>query len=100
MNDGLAAAAAIAGDAAQLQRAIESWLVAYIADLLDIPHARVDPTKEFSKFGLDSSAAIGMTGDLAAWLGIELSPTVAYDWPTIRELAGHLSAMASTGGRA
>jgi len=32
-----------------------------------------------------------LSGDLEAWLGRELSPSLIYDYPTIESLARHLA---------
>ncbi len=70
---------------------IQGWLVFYMAELLEIEPDEVDVAIPFDRYGLDSSAAVGMTGDLEEWLGYELDPTLIYDYPTIEALAGHLS---------
>lgn len=70
---------------------IQAWLVSYLAELLKIQPSEVDVTIPFDRYGLDSSAAVGMTGDLEEWLGSELDPTLIYDYPTIEALAAYLS---------
>ena len=70
---------------------IQAWIVSYIAELLEIEPDQVDATIPFDRYGLDSSAAIGMTGDLEECLGYEVDPTLIYDYPTIKALAEHLS---------
>jgi acyl carrier protein len=69
---------------------LQDWLVSYLAELLDIELAEIDVTLTFDRYGLDSSAAIAMTGDLADWLGAELDPTLIYDYPTIEALVTNL----------
>jgi acyl carrier protein len=69
---------------------LQDWLVSYLAELLDIELAEIDMTVTFDRYGLDSSAAIAMTGDLADWLGSELDPTLIYDYPTIEALVTNL----------
>lgn len=70
---------------------IQDWIVAYVSDLLEIDPEEVDVTIPFDRYGLDSSAAVGMTGDLEDWLGKEVEPILLYDYPTIETLARHLS---------
>lgn len=70
---------------------IQAWLISYLAELLEIEPDELDVTIPFDRYGLDSSAAVGMIGDLEEWLGSELDPTLIYDYPTIEALAGHLS---------
>ncbi|KJH71678.1 acyl carrier protein [Aliterella atlantica] len=70
---------------------IQDWIVNYLADLLEIEPDEVDVTIPFDRYGLDSSAAVGMTGDLETWLGRELDPTLLYDYPTVEALVQHIS---------
>jgi acyl carrier protein len=70
---------------------IQDWIVAYLADLLEIDADEVDVTISFDRYGLDSSAAVSLTGDLENWLGMEIEPTLLYDYPTVESLVRHLS---------
>lgn len=69
---------------------VRQWLAAYLAELLEIEEDEVDTSVPFDRYGLDSSAAVGMTGDLEDWLGCEIDPTVIYDYPTVDALASYL----------
>lgn len=69
---------------------IQDWLLAYLADLLAIDPDDFDVTVPFDRYGLDSSAAVVMTGDLQDWLGKEVAATVIYDYPTVEALIEHL----------
>lgn len=55
---------------------VESWMVTYMADLLDIPEHEVDVTRKFDHFGLDSVAAVVFASDLEKWLGIDLDTSL------------------------
>lgn len=70
---------------------IRSWMVNYLSDLLEIDADDVDVTIPFDRYGLDSSAAVGLTGELEDWLGKEVPPTLLYDYPTIESLVEYLS---------
>ena len=70
---------------------IQEWIVSYLAELLEIDPNEVNVTIPFDRYGLDSSVAIGLTGDLEDWLGRKLDPTLLYDYPTIEGLAQHIS---------
>ncbi|HEY9632004.1 MAG TPA: acyl carrier protein [Coleofasciculaceae cyanobacterium] len=70
---------------------IQAWIVSYLAQLLEIDVDEVDVTIPFDHYGLDSSAAVGMTGDLEDWVGQKIDPTLLYDYPTIQALAKHLA---------
>ncbi len=71
--------------------AIESWLVAKIAENLEIDPGEIDTHEPFVSFGLDSAQAVGLAGDLEEWLGRKLSPTLVWDYPTIESLAAFLA---------
>ncbi|MEO1377375.1 MAG: acyl carrier protein [Cyanobacteria bacterium J06635_10] len=70
---------------------IQAWVTSYLAELLEIEASEVDVTIPFNRYGLDSSAAVGMTGDLEEWLEFELDPTLIYDYPTIEALTQHIT---------
>ncbi len=69
---------------------IENWLVSYLSQLLEIEPSKIDTQVSFNEYGLDSSAAIVLTGDLQAWLGQDLDPTLLFDYPTIETLANYI----------
>ena len=70
---------------------IKEWVVDYLADLLETEPEDIDITVPFDRYGLDSSAAVGLTGELEDWLGEEVSPTLLYDYPTVESLVNHLA---------
>lgn len=72
---------------------IQEWMICYLANLLEINPNEIDITVSFDRYGLDSSAAVGMTGDLEDWIGFEVDPTLVYDYPTIETLAQYLAQM-------
>lgn len=77
-----------------VERRIAQWLRAYLAKLLALNEAAIDEKTSFGRYGLDSSAAVAMAGDLGDWLGCEIDPVAAYDYPSVRELARALSSNA------
>ncbi|MEZ0362621.1 SDR family NAD(P)-dependent oxidoreductase [Mycobacterium sp. pUA109] len=70
---------------------IADWLTAHLAGALAVPTAEIDSSRPFAYYGLDSVHAVRLTTALEAWLGGELSPTLAYDYPSIDALAAHLA---------
>jgi acyl transferase domain-containing protein/acyl-CoA synthetase (AMP-forming)/AMP-acid ligase II/acyl carrier protein len=79
---------------------IEAWFVAQLAAELDLSAAEIDITQPFAYYGLDSVRAIQLMSALEAWLGCKTSPTLAYDYPTIELLAGHLASDTTADDRA
>ncbi len=70
---------------------IQAWLVSYLADLLDMDSDEIDITLPFNRYDIDSSASVGMTGDLEKCFGRKLEATLLYDYPTIELLVRYLS---------
>jgi acyl carrier protein len=70
---------------------IETWIVDYVAELLEVEPSKIDVTIPFDRYGLDSSAAVGLAGDLEDWLERELDPTMVYDYPSIDSLTQYLT---------
>jgi acyl carrier protein len=72
--------------------AIIQWLIWKLSEVVEIEPQHLDIRRPFEHFGLDSIQAVSLSGDLADWLGREISPTVTWDYPTIELLARHLAA--------
>ncbi len=70
---------------------IINWLKYAISRLLSIDEETIDISRPFASLGLDSLTAVRLSGDLQQWLGRPVSPTLAYDYPTVSALAAHLA---------
>ncbi len=70
---------------------IQEWMVDYLSKLLQISRDEIDVSSPFDRFGLDSAALVGMTGDLSDAFGIDVDPTLAYDYPTIEKFAQQIA---------
>lgn len=55
------------------------------------PLETLHPEMPFSDFGLDSVRAISLMGMLGEAFGLDLSPTLIYDYPNAKKLAHHLA---------
>ena len=71
--------------------AIRDWLITHIAATLEVDLAVIDPRQPFTYYGLGSVQAVGLTGELEVFLNRKLSPTLAWDYPTIEALANYLA---------
>ncbi len=69
---------------------ISSWLSSKVAEYTSQPLSVIDGNQPFANYGFDSVQAISLTGDIDTWLGMELDPTVAWDYPTINQLSDYL----------
>lgn len=70
---------------------IRRWLVARLAAELGVDEADVDVREPFDSYGLTSAQAVGMSGELAQWLGRDLPATLVWDFPCIEVLARYLA---------
>ena len=70
---------------------IADWFVSRLSQELRLSPAEIDTSLSFAHYGLDSVRAIRLTAALEAWLGRELSPTLAYEYPTIDLLSKQLA---------
>jgi len=70
---------------------IQTWLITQVAERLKVNRRDVDIRKPFAHYGMDSVQAVSLSADLEDWLGRELSPTLAYEYPTIEALARYLA---------
>jgi acyl carrier protein len=70
---------------------IQSWLISHIAKLLDVAPATIDIRETFSNYGFSSLDVVSLSGDLEDLLGRRLSPTLAYDYPSILALSDYLA---------
>ena len=69
---------------------MRDWLIAYLAELLGLARHEIDTQKSFEVYGLESSGAVGFSGDLEDVLQTTFDTTLAYDFPTIEALLDHL----------
>lgn len=76
---------------AQREQSIQDWLVNRLSEWLAIDAREISIVEPFANYGLSSVAAVSLAGELSDWLEIELSPILAYEYPTVEALARHLA---------
>ncbi len=76
--------------------ALRDWLVEKVAALLELPAAEIDPHAPLQSLGLDSLAAVTLSGELSDHLHRPVEPTIVYSHPTIAALTAHFSAETAT----
>ena len=76
------------------EAAIRDWCVDYLARTLDLPDQSIDTEMTFARLGLDSANSVFLIVELEDWLGLELTPDLLFEHPTIGELARHLATRA------
>jgi acyl transferase domain-containing protein/acyl carrier protein len=71
-------------------RGLEDLVAGLVGAALDRPTGAVDPDRGFYELGLTSVNLLTIAGNLERELGRELYPTLLFEHPTVRSLAGHL----------
>ena len=77
------------------EAAIRDWCIQYLTRTLDLPGKTIDTEMTFARMGLDSANSVFLIVELEDWLGLELTPDLLFEYPTIGELARHLAARTS-----
>lgn len=70
---------------------LRAWLVTELARRVKCPESEVDTSKPFEAYGLDSRAAVQVSGALEKVLERRLSPAILFDHTTIDDLADYLA---------
>lgn len=73
---------------------VEEWLSEKVASRLGVPASEINREQFFDEFGLDSTEALVLAGELEAWIGMEMPTTALWYHPTIRDLAAFITSEA------
>ncbi|WP_437712862.1 SDR family NAD(P)-dependent oxidoreductase [Sorangium sp. So ce448] len=69
---------------------VQTWLVERLAAHLGVDARSIDVRERLTRYGLDSQGAVSLLSELSRALGRKLSPTLAWEYPTIEALARYL----------
>ena len=72
------------------QEKIEHWLIDKLASSLGVDSEEIDLEKSIFAYGLDSSVALSLTGELETLLDLELNSTLFWEYLKISELTEYL----------
>jgi acyl transferase domain-containing protein/acyl carrier protein len=70
---------------------IEKWLVAKLSDLLRVQPSEIDVCEPFASYGMGSTEAVSLSGELGEWLGRKVPAELAYEHSTVESLARYLT---------
>lgn len=73
---------------------IQEILLQTVASFLNCLPGEIDPGAGYYELGLDSALLLEMVDKLEQTLSVSLSPTLLFEYTSIRELAAHLSTLA------
>lgn len=72
------------------QESIVQWCQQYVAGLLAVQVAAVDPDADFDHLGLDSALAVSLLIEIEETYGVDLPPEELFDNPNINAVAAYL----------
>ena len=70
---------------------IRTWMISKIVEVTGLEPSEIGIWEPFTAFGLVSKDAVSLSGELEAWLGRRLSPTLLYNYSSIGAVARHLA---------
>ncbi len=71
---------------------ILEWLISKISSYTSIPEDEIETDQPvLDIYGLSSVNAVSLCGELEDWIGSPVSPDIVWEYPTLIELANHLS---------
>jgi acyl carrier protein len=70
---------------------VERRLAEMVGSRLGVPAVDVDVNQFFDDFGLDSTEALVLAGELESWIGVELPTTALWYHPTIADLSSFIA---------
>jgi acyl carrier protein len=74
-----------------LAREIQRWILAWLAERVEMDAAELTPTAAFTELGMDSLTALELNVEFEKVLGIRLPPTAALNFPTPEALSRFLA---------
>lgn len=80
-------------DRDRLAEEIQTRLMTWLRSTAEVPSDDFDAHRTFTDFGLDSLSAVELIGLLEDGLDTQLSPTVAWTYPSPASLADHLAGL-------
>ncbi|MGW6916292.1 acyl carrier protein [Kitasatospora sp. NPDC054939] len=70
---------------------VRAWLLERVALYVERPVSEIAPDVKLVEYGLDSVYALTLCGDIDDEYGIEVDPTLAWDYPTVDAIVGFLT---------
>jgi polyketide synthase PksL len=77
--------------AAPNREAIRKLVISLIDQILQLPPGVLDTSSAFTEFGIDSIGGVVLINELNRRLGLELKPTVLFDYASVERLATYIS---------
>ena len=69
----------------------EHWMTQWLIARAGVDPEQIALNRPFADYGLDSMTAIEMSSEIEDWSGVQLTPTVAWNYPTVEQLSSYLT---------
>lgn len=69
----------------------EQWMATWMIVRAGVDPQEVDLNKPFAEYGLDSLTAVEMSGEIEDWSDVELTPVVAWSYPTVSKMSAYIT---------
>lgn len=69
---------------------IQAYCIDYLATVTNQPTRVADPEADFASLGLDSATAAALIFELEERVGIDLAPSLMFEYPSTAKLSKHL----------
>lgn len=69
---------------------VQSWIINQISEVSNIDSEDIDILKNFSRFNIDSSDIIGISGNIEETFKIKTDPTLLYEYVNIESLSKYI----------
>ena len=77
---------------AKTQEEVQGWIIQWLESNAGVLRESIELDKPFADYRLDSLTAVEFSEDAEIWLGIQFSPTVLWNHPTIEKMTQFLAA--------
>ena len=75
----------------RLAATLREWLGQWLITRGGVAPEDIQGDKPFADYGLDSMTAVELSGELEDWVGVELTPIAAWNYPTIDRLSDFIA---------
>ena len=72
-------------------QSIEQWMTQWLVVRAGVAPEKIDLDMPFADYGLDSLTAVELSGETEDWSGVELTPIVAWNHPTVARMSSYIS---------
>ena len=77
--------------AAPKKEAVREAIISLIDQILQLPPGVLDTSSPFTEFGIDSIGGVILINQLNLRLGLELKPTILFDYASVEKLSAYIS---------